>query len=74
MVGEQRPKRDSGPRKMGLLDMFRAQKPEEAVKKWQAELRNEMRAMDRQILGARVEREQKKVSLLRASSIRCVCL
>lgn len=43
---------------MGLLDIFKREKPEEAVRKWQGVLRSEMRGMDRQVTD--IQREQKK--------------
>lgn len=36
---------------MGLLDLFKRETPEEAVRRWQGELRKEMRAIERQVAG-----------------------
>jgi len=44
---------------MGFLDVFKKPDPKELVRKWQGQLRKEMRQVDRQIL--EIKREEKKV-------------
>lgn len=49
---------------MGLLDFFKKETPEEAVRRWQTELRKEMRAIDRQVAGAHKRGRTRQLRLM----------